>query len=45
MQAFAQAVKSARERDANPGAIRGPKIAGLTKATMLHTHIAVMVVR
>lgn len=44
-QALAQATKSARERDANPGAVRGPKLPGLTKETLLQTHISVMVVR
>ncbi|CAN0023331.1 unnamed protein product, partial [Ectocarpus sp. 12 AP-2014] len=43
-QALALAAKSAKERDANPGAIRGPKPPGMTQLTMLQTHISILVV-
>ncbi|CBJ25867.1 conserved unknown protein [Ectocarpus siliculosus] len=43
-QALAIAAKSAKERDANPGAVRGPKPPGMTQLTMLQTHISILVV-
>ncbi|CAM9998277.1 unnamed protein product [Ectocarpus fasciculatus] len=43
-QALALAAKSAKERDANPGAVRGPKPPGMTQLTMLQTHISILVV-
>eukprot|EP00752_Nemacystus_decipiens_P018220 g16349.t1 len=43
-QALALAVKSAKQRDANPGAVRGPKPPGMTQLTMLQTHISILVV-
>ncbi|CAM9810654.1 unnamed protein product, partial [Ectocarpus sp. 4 AP-2014] len=43
-QALALAAKSAKERDANPGAIRGPKPPGMTQLTMLQTHMSILVV-
>ncbi|CAM9183903.1 unnamed protein product, partial [Hapterophycus canaliculatus] len=42
--ALALAAKSAKERDANPGAVRGPKPPGLNQHTMLQTHMSVLVV-
>ncbi|CAB1110136.1 unnamed protein product [Ectocarpus sp. CCAP 1310/34] len=43
-QALALAAKSAKERDANPGAVRGPKPPMMTQLTMLETHISILVV-
>lgn len=44
-QALAQTAKFAHDRDANPGAVRGPKPAGMTPSTLLQTHLGILVVR